>query len=76
MKAMAGDRFLYILYFQEPGKAEAELDPRARETRADQTVEELIEMMRVNYIDSVFAKEFIEFPHQAEIQTGLAMHHL
>ena len=32
MKAMAGDRFLYILYFQEPGKAEAELDPRARET--------------------------------------------
>lgn len=31
MKAMAGDRFLYILYFQEPGKAEAELDPRARE---------------------------------------------
>ena len=32
MKALAGDRFLYILYFQEPGKAEAELDPRARET--------------------------------------------
>ena len=31
MKAMAGDRFLYILYFQEPGKAEAELDARARE---------------------------------------------
>jgi pimeloyl-ACP methyl ester carboxylesterase len=31
MKAMAGERFLYILYFQEPGKAEAELDPRARE---------------------------------------------
>jgi len=31
MKALAGDRFLYILYFQEPGKAEAELDPRARE---------------------------------------------
>jgi pimeloyl-ACP methyl ester carboxylesterase len=31
MKVMAGDRFLYILYFQEPGKAEAELDPRARE---------------------------------------------
>ena len=31
MKAMAGDRFFYILYFQEPGKAEAELDPRARE---------------------------------------------
>ena len=31
MKAMAGDRFLYILYFQEPGKAEAELDSRARE---------------------------------------------
>ncbi len=29
MKAAAGDRFLYILYFQEPGKAEAELDPRA-----------------------------------------------
>ena len=32
MKALAGDRFLYILYFQEPGKAEAELDPRVRET--------------------------------------------
>src|SRR5690606_8458084 len=32
MKAMAGERFLYILYFQEPGKAEAELDPRVRET--------------------------------------------
>jgi pimeloyl-ACP methyl ester carboxylesterase len=31
MKAMAGERFFYILYFQEPGKAEAELDPRARE---------------------------------------------
>ena len=31
MKAMVGDRFLYILYFQEPGKAEAELDPRAAE---------------------------------------------
>jgi len=31
MKSMAGDRFLYILYFQEPGVAEAELDadPRA-----------------------------------------------
>lgn len=27
MKAQAGDRFMYILYFQEPGKAEAELDP-------------------------------------------------
>jgi pimeloyl-ACP methyl ester carboxylesterase len=32
MKAAAGDRFMYILYFQEPGKAEAELDPRAGET--------------------------------------------
>jgi epoxide hydrolase A/B len=31
MRAMAGDRFLYVLYFQEPGVAEAELDPRARE---------------------------------------------
>jgi pimeloyl-ACP methyl ester carboxylesterase len=31
MRAMAGERFFYILYFQEPGKAEAELDPRARE---------------------------------------------
>jgi len=29
MKAAAGDRFFYVLYFQEPGKAEAELDPRA-----------------------------------------------
>jgi pimeloyl-ACP methyl ester carboxylesterase len=35
MKMMAGDRFLYILYFQEPGKAEAELDPRAREMLRD-----------------------------------------
>jgi pimeloyl-ACP methyl ester carboxylesterase len=26
MKAMAGDRFMYILYFQEPGVAEAELE--------------------------------------------------
>jgi pimeloyl-ACP methyl ester carboxylesterase len=31
MKAMAGDNFMYILYFQEPGKAEAELNPNARE---------------------------------------------
>ncbi len=30
MKAMFGDRFFYILYFQEPGKAEAELDGDAR----------------------------------------------
>jgi pimeloyl-ACP methyl ester carboxylesterase len=35
MKMMAGDRFLYILYFQEPGKAEAELDPRARQMLRD-----------------------------------------
>lgn len=26
MKAMAGDRFMYVLYFQEPGKAERELE--------------------------------------------------
>lgn len=32
MKAMAGERFLYILYFQEPGKAERELDADARRT--------------------------------------------
>ncbi len=31
MKAMAGDNFMYILYFQEPGRAESELDPNARE---------------------------------------------
>ena len=31
MKLAAGDRFFYVLYFQEPGKAEAELDPRARD---------------------------------------------
>ena len=31
MRAMAGDRFMYVLYFQQPGVAEAELDPRARE---------------------------------------------
>lgn len=31
MKAMAGGRFFYVLYFQEPGVAEAELDPRPRE---------------------------------------------
>lgn len=30
MRAMIGDRFFYILYFQEPGRAEAELDPIAR----------------------------------------------
>jgi len=35
MKTMAGDRFFYILYFQEPGKAESELDPRAREMMAN-----------------------------------------
>jgi pimeloyl-ACP methyl ester carboxylesterase len=28
MRALVGDRFLYILYFQEPGRAEAELDPQ------------------------------------------------
>jgi pimeloyl-ACP methyl ester carboxylesterase len=31
MRAAAGDRFFYVLYFQEPGRAEAELDPRAPE---------------------------------------------
>jgi pimeloyl-ACP methyl ester carboxylesterase len=31
MKAAAGDNFLYILYFQEPGRAEAELNPNTRE---------------------------------------------
>ncbi len=30
MKAMAGDRFVYILYFQEPGKAEAEFEADVR----------------------------------------------
>lgn len=30
MKAMAGDRFVYILYFQEPGRAEAELEADVR----------------------------------------------
>jgi pimeloyl-ACP methyl ester carboxylesterase len=29
-RAAAGDNFMYILYFQEPGKAERELDPNAR----------------------------------------------
>ncbi|MCK9519951.1 MAG: alpha/beta hydrolase [Dehalococcoidia bacterium] len=32
MKAMAGDNFFYILYFQEPGKAEAELEADVRRT--------------------------------------------
>jgi pimeloyl-ACP methyl ester carboxylesterase len=32
MRAMAGDRFVYILYFQEPGKAEAELEADVRTT--------------------------------------------
>jgi len=32
MKAMAGDRFVYILYFQEPGKAERELEADVRTT--------------------------------------------
>ena len=31
-KALAGDRFMYILYFQEPGKAERELDADPRKT--------------------------------------------
>ena len=30
MKAMAGDTFMYVLYFQAPGVAEAELDPQPR----------------------------------------------
>ena len=30
MKTMFGDRFFYILYFQEPGRAEAELDSNTR----------------------------------------------
>jgi pimeloyl-ACP methyl ester carboxylesterase len=30
MKAMAGENFFYILYFQEPGKAEAELEANVR----------------------------------------------
>jgi pimeloyl-ACP methyl ester carboxylesterase len=32
MAAAAGDRFMYILYFQEPGKAEAELEADVRRT--------------------------------------------
>jgi len=32
MKAMAGDRFVYVLYFQEPGRAEAELEADVRAT--------------------------------------------
>jgi pimeloyl-ACP methyl ester carboxylesterase len=32
MKAMAGDRFFYMLYFQEPGPAEAELEADVRTT--------------------------------------------
>lgn len=32
MKAMAGERFLYVLYFQEPGKAERELEADPRRT--------------------------------------------
>jgi len=32
MKALAGDRFVYMLYFQEPGKAEAELEASVRTT--------------------------------------------
>ena len=31
MRAMAGENFMYILYFQEPGVAEQELDPNARQ---------------------------------------------
>ncbi len=31
-KALAGDRFMYILYFQEPGKAERELDADPKKT--------------------------------------------
>lgn len=32
LKAIAGDRFMYMLYFQEPGKAERELDADPRRT--------------------------------------------
>lgn len=33
-KALAAERFMYILYFQEPGKAERELDPQVRRVLA------------------------------------------
>jgi pimeloyl-ACP methyl ester carboxylesterase len=33
MKMMAGENFFYILYFQEPGKAEAELEADVRRTQ-------------------------------------------
>jgi pimeloyl-ACP methyl ester carboxylesterase len=65
MKAMAGDRFLYILYFQEPGKAEAELDPRARE------------MMRgmlftaSGDVDPAHFKKMMELPKTAGFLDGL-----
>jgi len=32
LKAIAGDRFMYMLYFQEPGKAERELEADPRRT--------------------------------------------
>ena len=34
MKMLYGDRFFYILYFQQPGVAEAELDADAYDSMA------------------------------------------
>jgi len=65
MKAMAGERFFYILYFQEPGRAEAELDPRARE------------MMRgmlftaSGSIDQKHLRRMMELPKTAKFLDGI-----
>jgi pimeloyl-ACP methyl ester carboxylesterase len=60
MKAMTGDRFLYILYFQEPGKAEAELDPRAREMMRG------ILYTASGSIDPSHVKKMVELPKTAK----------
>jgi pimeloyl-ACP methyl ester carboxylesterase len=66
MKAMAGDRFLYVLYFQEPGRAEAELDPRAHE------------MMRgilftvSGSADPAHLRKMMELPKSARFLDGMA----
>ncbi len=66
MKAMAGDRFLYILYFQEPGKAEAELDPRARETMRG------ILYSASGSIDPGHVKKMVQLPKSAGFLDAMA----
>jgi pimeloyl-ACP methyl ester carboxylesterase len=66
MKAVAGDRFFYVLYFQEPGKAEAELDPRARQMMRDMlyTVS--------GDVDPAHLAKMVELPRTARFLDGMA----